>query len=336
MAHGNDRSGFYRVKLILVGIIFVLGVYPWLAPPVYFISFAFNVLTYITLATSWNIIGGYTGYLSFGHVAFFGIGAYATAVLGARLDLGPALVILASLPAGVVSALVAVVIGYPCLRLRGPYFAVITLCFAFVTELTVRNLDFLGGADGLWIKGLAMPIETSRSIFFELMLVLTVVCLSSAHWIETSRFGAGLRAIREDEEVAQTMAINTPKLKIMAFAVSAFFPGVAGGIYACYLTYIHPDIVFDVNISILIVLMALFGGGASWVGPLVGATLLTFVNEGLSTFVKAEFARIIYGCLFIIVIIFMPNGIVEFLKNLIVKRRLRTKFVKNKSSQLLS
>lgn len=317
---GQDSGWSKRTLLLVIMFLSCVTIFPWLGPPVYFISFAFNVFIYITLSTSWNIIGGYTGYLSFGHVAFFGIGAYAAAIFGMWFGLSPALNILASIPAGLVSMLLAIIVGYPCLRLRGPYFAVITLCFAFVTELTIRNLDFLGGADGLWLKGLALPIEISRSIFFELMLVLTLLTLFVANRIEKSKFGSGLRAIKEDEEVAQTMAINTPKLKITAFAISAFFPGVAGGLYACYLTYIHPDIVFDVNVSILIVLMALFGGGAFWFGPLVGATILTFVNEGLSTFVKAEYARIIYGCLFIIVIIFMPNGILEFVKTRIRKK----------------
>jgi branched-chain amino acid transport system permease protein len=146
------------------------------------------------------------------------------------------------------------------------------------------------------------------------MMVVMVLAIALSIWTSRSKFGAGLRAIKEDEEVAQTMAINAPKLKIQAFALSAFFPGMAGGVYAYYLTYIHPDIVFDVMISILIVLMALFGGGGTWLGPIIGAVVLTLVNEGLSTFVKAEFARIIYGCLFIGVIIFMPNGMVEFLK----------------------
>jgi branched-chain amino acid transport system permease protein len=146
------------------------------------------------------------------------------------------------------------------------------------------------------------------------MMVIMVLAITLGIWTSRSKFGAGLRAIKEDEEVAQTMAINAPKLKLQAFALSAFFPGMAGGMYAYYLTYIHPDIVFDVMISILIVLMALFGGGGTWLGPVIGAVVLTLVNEGLSTFVKAEFARIIYGCLFIGVIIFMPNGIMEFLK----------------------
>jgi branched-chain amino acid transport system permease protein len=159
-----------------------------------------------------------------------------------------------------------------------------------------------------------LPIHTIRAILFEVMLIVMVMAVSMSMWVSRSKFGAGLRAIKEDEEVAQTMAINAPKLKIEAFALSAFFPGMAGGVYAYYLTYIHPDIVFDVMISILIVLMALFGGGGTWLGPVIGAVILTLINEGLSTFVKAELARIIYGGLFIGVIIFMPNGIVEFFK----------------------
>ncbi|MDQ7785816.1 MAG: branched-chain amino acid ABC transporter permease [Desulfomonilaceae bacterium] len=301
-------------KWMLAGaaLLVILGVFPWLGPPVYFISFMLSVFLYITLATSWNLIGGYAGYLSFGHVAFFGIGAYATAMMFKLLNLSPVGTVLSTVPAGFIASVVAVIVGYPCLRLRGPYFAVITLCFAFVVQLGVKNLDFLGGPDGLWLKSMDLPIEINRSIFYELMFVLMIITIGVSIRINHSKFGAGLKAIKEDEEVAQTMAINAPLLKIKAFALSAFFPGVAGGIYAYYLTYIHPDIMFEVNISILIVLMALFGGGGSWLGPVIGAASLTFINEGLSTFVQAELARIIYGGLFIVVIIFMPNGLIEF------------------------
>lgn len=292
----------------------LLGLFPWLNPPVYYISLLFTVFMYVTLATSWNLIGGYTGYLSFGHVAFFGIGAYTTAFLFNLLHLSPLATILSSIPAGGAAALVALIIGVPCLRLRGPYFAVITLCFAFVVELAVKNLSILGGADGLWLKSMDLPIELARSILFEVMMVLMVIAVAASFLVGRSRFGAGLRAIKEDEEVAQTMAIDSARLKIGAFALSALFTGVAGGIYAYYLAYIHPDIVFDVNISILIVLMALFGGGGSWLGPVIGAVLLTLINEGLSTFVRAELARIIYGSLFIIVTIYMPNGIIDFFR----------------------
>jgi branched-chain amino acid transport system permease protein len=269
---------------------------------------------YVSLASSWNLIGGYAGYLSFGHVAFFGIGAYTTAILMKALSLTPFWTVLSSIPAGVIAALVAVIIGYPCLRLKGPYFAVITFCFVFVVDLTIKNLEIFGGPEGLWLKSMDLPVEMTRTILFEVMLIIMTLSIALSIIISRSKFGAGLRAIKEDEEVAQTMAINAPKLKIQAFALSAFFPGMAGGVYAYYLTYIHADIVFDMMISILIVLMALFGGGGTWLGPVIGAVVLTLVNEGLSTFVKAELARIIYGCLFIGVIIFMPNGIMEFFK----------------------
>jgi branched-chain amino acid transport system permease protein len=297
-------------SLLLLG----LAIFPWLGLPVYFVSLLFTVFLYVTLASSWNFIGGFAGYLSFGHVAFFGVGAYVTALMMKGLKLSPLWTIMSSIPAGGMAALIAFIVGYPCLRLRGPYFAVITFCFAFVVELAVKNLDILGGPEGLWLKSMDLPIHVIRAILFEVMMLIMVLAIALGIWTSRSKFGAGLRAIKEDEEVAQTMAINSPRLKLQAFALSAFFPGMAGGVYAYHLTYIHPDIVFDVMISILIVLMALFGGGGTWLGPIIGAVVLTLVNEGLSTFVKAEFARIIYGCLFIGVIIFMPNGIMEFLK----------------------
>jgi branched-chain amino acid transport system permease protein len=310
--NSSNQNSPKRAIAIFAAITVLLVLFPAVKPPVYYISFLFSVFMYVCLATSWNLVGGYAGYLSFGHVAFFGIGAYATALVAKFVGASAVGTIVAALPAGVIAAMIAVIVGYPCLRLRGPYFAVITLCFAFVIQLVVKNLEFAGGADGLWLKSLDVPILISRSVMYELMLLLTVGTVLFSRAVSFSRFGAGLRAIKEDEQVAQTMAINAPVLKIKAFAVSAFFPGIAGGIFACYLTYIHPNIVFDVNMSILIVLMALFGGGSSWLGPIVGASLLTIINEILSTFVNAELARVLYGCLFIVVIIFMPNGIIEF------------------------
>ncbi len=311
-----------KAKAIGIPLIAVAVIFPLFGPPVYFISFLFTIFIYMTMANSWNYIGGYAGYLSFGHVAFLGIGAYTTALAADAYNLGPVATILMSIPSGLVAAAAAIIVGYPALRLRGPYFAVITLCFAFVIQLAVKNLQFTGGADGVWLPSMDAPIEVSRTIMYELMLLLVALSTITSIYISKSKFGAGLRAIKEDEEVAQTMAINAPWLKIQAFALSAFFPGMAGGFYAYYLTYIHPDMVFDVNMSILIVLMALFGGAGTWLGPLLGAGILTIVNEGLSTFVKAEWARIIYGTLFIIVIIFLPNGIMEFFTKR--RRSLRT------------
>jgi branched-chain amino acid transport system permease protein len=303
----------YRLAAIAI-LLSMLAAFPFLEPEVYYLSFMFSVFMYVILASSWNFIGGYAGYLSFGHAAFFGIGAFATAKAASMFELTPLLTILASIPAGALAALVALIVGYPCLKIRGPYFSVVTLCFAFVVELTVKNIEFLGGAEGIWLKFMDIPEKLSRSILYEVMLLLMVVTLGVAWWLGRSRLGAGLRAIRSDEEVAETMAIPTAKIKIQAFILSAFFPGIAGGLFAYYLTYIHADVVFNINISILIVLMAMFGGGGTWLGPIIGAVILTVVNEGLSTFAQAEIARIIYGALFIVVTIFMPNGIIDFFR----------------------
>ena len=303
----------YRLTAVAI-LIVMLAAFPWLEPEVYYLSFMFSVFMYVVLASSWNFIGGYAGYLSFGHAAFFGIGAFATAKAASMFELSPLLTILASIPAGALAALVALIVGYPCLKIRGPYFSVVTICFAFVVELTVKNIEFLGGAEGIYLKFMDIPEKLSRSIMYEVMLLLMVVTLAVAWWLGRSRLGAGLRAIRSDEEVAETMAIPTAKIKIQAFILSAFFPGIAGGLFAYYLTYIHADVVFSINISILIVLMAMFGGGGTWLGPIIGAVILTVVNEGLSTFAQAEIARIIYGALFIVVTIFMPNGIIDFFR----------------------
>jgi len=304
-----------KLSIALAAIVAVLlAAFPCLGPEVYYLSFMFSVFMYVILASSWNLIGGYAGYLSFGHAAFFGIGAFATAKTAAFFELSPLPTLLASLPAGILAALVALIIGYPCLKIRGPYFAVVTLCFGFVVELAVKNIEFLGGAEGIWMQFMDLPEKMSRTIMYEAMLLLAVITLGAAWWLGNSRLGAGLRAVRADEEVAETMAIPTAKIKIQAFVLSAFFPGVAGGLFAYYLTYIHPDVVFNINISILIVLMAMFGGGGTWLGPIIGAVILTVVNEGLSTFAQAEIARIIYGALFIVVTIFMPNGILDFFR----------------------
>jgi branched-chain amino acid transport system permease protein len=180
--------------------------------------------------------------------------------------------------------------------------------------MVVQNIDLFGGVEGLWLAAMKQPIHVIRTIFYELMLGLMILVILFVRWMEGSKLGKGLITIREDEEVAQTLGIHTPRIKVLAFVLSAFFPGVAGGLHAYYLTYISPENVFDVMVSILIVLMTLFGGGGSWLGALIGAVSLSLVNEFLTTFVGAEIARIIYGMLFIVVIIFMPNGIMEFFR----------------------
>lgn len=296
----------------------VLAALPVLRPPGYFLSFIFKVLLFVILSESWTLIGGFAGYVNLGHIAFFGIGAYTSAMLFRLFGISP---FVGALPAGIMAAVVALVVGYPCLRLKGPYFVVVTMCFASVTDLIVRNWNFVGGPQGLHLKLVPMEIDLSRAVFYEIFLGLAVVTALIVRWVQYSKFGIGLSSIREDEDVAPTLCINAGALKVRAFALSAFFAGVAGGIYAYYISYVNPEIVFDANMSVLVVLMALFGGPASWAGPLIGAGFLSVINEILSLFIKPEIARIIYGSMFVAVIIFMPDGVVPYLERKIKQLR---------------
>jgi branched-chain amino acid transport system permease protein len=300
------RKTLPAIALFLIA----LALLPLVRPPVYFLSLIFKIFLFIILSESWTLIGGFAGYVNLGHIAFFGIGTYTSAMLFRLFGVSP---FIGAVPAGCLSALVAVIVGYPCLRIRGPYFVVITMCFASIVDLVVKNWPFLGGGTGLHLPLMPLDIEVSRAVFYEVFLGIAITTVVAVRHVQRSKFGLGLASIREDEDVAQTLSMNSAGLKIRAFALSAFFAGVAGGVYAYYISYVHPDIVFDMNMSVLIVLMALFGGPATWSGPLIGAVFLSILNEILSMLIKPEIARIIYGSMFMAVIIFMPDGVVPYL-----------------------
>jgi branched-chain amino acid transport system permease protein len=295
--------------------------FPLLKPSIYYLSFLFTLFVYIALSESWNIIGGYAGYLSFGHAAFFGIGAYTTALFLLHFGLSP---FYTCFLGGILAAILAAIFGYPCLRLRGPYFAVASLLLGLIMQLMVNNLDFTGGAIGLWIPFLSSDVFIDRMVFYEVMLVLALIIVIIVRWIERSKFGLGLRSIREDEEMTQTLGVNPTKLKMMAFMLSAFLVGIVGGIYAYYRTYLLPHTMFDTFISIIIVTMALLGGSKSWIGPIMGATVLTVINEVLIAFlgIPGEASRIIFGLILMMVVMFMPDGIIFFIRG---KRIMKSK-----------
>ncbi len=298
-----------RELLILIPIVVCLALLPVVKPDIYYLSALFGIFLYASLACGWNIFGGYTGYMNFGHAAFFGVGAYTSALLFLRLGLSP---FYTSVLGGVLAGVLAAIIGYPCLRLRGPYFVLVTFCLGLAARIVVINVEWTGSSTGLWLPFLKVSMFANRLIFYEVMLAIMVLTILSAMWIERSKFGIGLRAIFQDEDSAETQGVNATKLKIAAFIVSAFWAGVTGSIYGYYRSYIHPDFIFDVSISVLVVLMALLGGRQSWVGPVIGASIVVVINEILTAYVGigAEFSRIIYGLLLVIVIMYLPNGLV--------------------------
>ena len=285
-------------------LVVVLAIAPAALSP-FLVQFLINLFMLAVLAESWNIIGGFTGYASFGNVAFFGIGAYTTGVLLTAAEWPFAL----ALPAGGLLAMAfAALIGMPILRLKGHYFAIATLGVAETMREIVYNLKITGGGTGL-----TMPITKSALPFFYLMLAILLAATLVNWWLSNSRFGYGLVAIREDEDAAAAMGINTALYKTAAFALSAAFAGLAGGVFAYWITFIDPEGVFKVGTTILMIIMAVFGGMGTVVGPLLGALVLASVSELLSTQL-ASLAELFNGAIVILVVLFMPKGLVDVIR----------------------
>jgi branched-chain amino acid transport system permease protein len=291
-------------NMALLGLLaLVLAVLPH-GLSVYLLSFAMFTMMYVVLALSWNIISGFTGYTSFGHVAFYGIGAYACAILVADHDWPwvPTLVV-GALAAG----LIALAIGYPVLRLKGPYFAIAMLGMAEGTRVVATVWDSLthGGV------GISFPsVENSVSTYYA-MLVLMLVTITVAYIVAHSRFGIRLNAIREDEVAADALGIDVTRYKLVAFILSAIFPAMAGGIQAYKVLYIEPQAVFFVQITIAMALMSMLGGKGTVIGPMVGAVLLYTAQE--LTWVNFPTAHLIaYGLFIIVVARFLPRGLIGF------------------------
>ena len=291
-------------NLILLGLLaLVLAAAPNQLS-VYLRSFLLFTMMYVVLALSWNIISGFTGYTSFGHVAFYGIGAYACAILVADYRWHW----LASLGAGaVVSAVVAVAIGYPVLRLKGPYFAIAMLGAAEGTRVVATVWDSLthGGL------GISLPSADTSTPTYYAMLALMVLTIVVCYVVGHSRFGIRLNAIREDEGAAEALGIDATRYKLAAFVLSAVFPAVAGGIQAYKVLYIDPPGVFFVQITIAMALMSMLGGKGTVIGPIVGAAVLYTAQE--LTWVNFPSAHLIaYGLFIIVIARFMPRGLVGF------------------------
>jgi branched-chain amino acid transport system permease protein len=291
-------------NLALLGLLaLVLAVLPQ-GLSVYLQSFALFTMMYVVLALSWNIISGFTGYTSFGHVAFYGIGAYACAILVVDHSWPwlPTLVV-----GALVAGLVAVAIGYPVLRLKGPYFAIAMLGMAEGTRVVATVWDGLthGGL------GISFPSTENSTSAYYAMLVLMLITTTVAYVVAHSRFGIRLNAIREDEVAAEALGINVTRYKLMAFVLSAIFPAVAGGIQAYKVLYIEPQSVFFVQITIAMALMSMLGGKGTVIGPVVGAVLLYTAQE--LTWVNFPTAHLIaYGVFIVVVARFMPRGLIGF------------------------
>ncbi len=292
--------------IVLAVIVALLAALPWIGNTV-LVQFGINVLLLATLALGWNIIGGYTGYPSFGNSVFYGLGAYSVAIAMVQYHLPFWVGMLLGLGLGVAFA---GLLGLAVLRLKGHYFAICTLGLALVMTAIVSNLEIAGSNIGL-----VLPLLRSEVLFYELALGLLVLATLTIFWLSRSRFGLGLIAIRENEEGAAVMGVNTTLYKVLAFMLSASFTALAGGIYAYYITFIDPVGVFDIGLNVKMIIMAVFGGPGSVLGPVVGAFILSAISEVLATKVTS-IASMFFGIVIVIAVMFMPRGIAHLVQHI--------------------
>ena len=318
----------FALFVLLRTCYYVVGPLVGTTVPSYQYTATTRILQFIILALAWDLIGGQTGYASFGNIAFFGMGAYVVGVMmnGTVGWLGTHGFLVAFATAGVVGLAYGLVVGYPLLRLRGHYFAVATLGLLLATQQYVANLSETGGGSGL-----TLPVPEFSNIdrtFFLAFFALAVVTIVAYWYLTRVRFGAGLNAIRDDEGKARAMGLDTTRYKIVAWGVSGLFTALAGGLFAYQNAFIAPTVVFSVDWTVFMILMALVGGTGRLWGPVIGAALLWEIRNVLWSNGPAvqsaseitgiplnEVYLIIFGLVLIVFVIGAPEGLLGYLED---------------------
>jgi branched-chain amino acid transport system permease protein len=314
-AASGDRLTLDRplAGIVLGGV--ALAVVPWLGLPAFYASFLYLVLHWIVLATSWNILCGYSGYFSFGHGAFFGAGVYTTATLAGRYDVP----FLWTLPAAAaVAALLGVVLGaivFRVQRVRGELFALLTLAVTFVLATIVLNTPIDGGP-GVYLSGVPVPdlAPSAAGTFYLLALVLATVTIALAYAIRRARLGLALFAIHDDEDAAEVMGVPTYRCKLLALGVSCALAGAAGGVQALFVSYVTAGSTFNITVPLTVVLMSVLGGPRHWAGPAVGAVLITVLLYAFTAADQAVIGKAAVGGVLLATILFVPDGLLGRLR----------------------
>lgn len=305
---------------LTAGLVVMLGAQPLFEPGTQ--RLLATVFMFVALAQGWNVIGGFTGYASFGQVAFFGVGAYTAAVLMTNYHISFWLAMPAAIVGGV---LFAILIGAPLLRLRGHYFAIATLGAAEGAREVVNNLTpITGGGIGITVPTFGAEAPTpylGKPGFYIAFLVLAVLAIAVCGLLARSRFGYAMVAVHEDESAAGAVGINTTTVKVVAFAISGAIVAAAGAFYAFQQIQFYPENVFDASITVLMVIMVVIGGSGTILGPVVGAVGLELLAQYLRINLGL-YNQLIFGAIIVVVVVFFPQGIVNFFSDAIRERRL--------------
>ncbi|HEY3100632.1 MAG TPA: branched-chain amino acid ABC transporter permease [Methylomirabilota bacterium] len=297
------------VVVVLAGIaLATMRVNPYL----YFAGYV--ILQYVVIATAWNILGGYGGYVNFGTPAFFALGAY-TAVFLIRSIKAPLPVLIVA--GGLVAALLGLGIGYLTLRLRGTFFSIATLALSVVLQTVIINWEYVGGSRGISVIRPSGPPFGNYVVFlFTVMLGLAVVAVLVARFIERSWIGRGLAALRDNEEAAECMGVPTLRLKLFATTISGFLLGVAGAPFPYYVTFVEPNSAFALDYAVNALAMPMIGGTTSWIGPIIGAVLLGTAQQLATVTISSELNLFIVGVVLVAFVVLAPEGILGLVRRL--------------------
>jgi branched-chain amino acid transport system permease protein len=315
----QQRSGL----LVLAGALILAIVVGMFVDQGGLLSTVTTMFMFLALAQAWNILGGYAGYINFGMAGFFGVGAYTTAILFHEFGFSP---FLTAVLGGAAAVIIAFVVGVPSLRLRGSYFAIVTLIITFAIQLVVFDVPITQGSIGITLQALPFSPRIAAQVFYFTFLVLAILATVAVYFIERSRFGYALVAIREDEDAADVLGVRTTAVKTVALLIGAGMAGIVGGIYSAEILYIEPSGTFALDNSLNVILIAVVGGAGSWQGALIGAPVILlvadFLRVGISHFslgvaqLPTEFNRLFFGAVLIAVAIYAPGGIMGLLRGI--------------------
>ena len=303
-------------KTITVGLVVLalLLIFPMVVTQIFPLQIMILVFMYAMLGVAWNIMGGYAGMFSFGQAAFFGIGAYTSSFLLMTFHVNPWIGLIAG---GVVAALVAAAIGYPCSNLRGHYFAIASIAFAEIVRVHFNNWTLMNAAEGISLPMLDesfvnFMFHTSKVPYYYIMLAFLILALIVCYFVATSKMGYYFRAIKESHDVAEVLGVNVVRYRLVAIMISAFLSAMAGTFYAQYVLYIDPESVMLLAISIQIVLLSMLGGAGSIMGPVIGAAVLIPIAEVTRVWLGHRGTGVdmlIYGFLITIISVYQPQGV---------------------------
>ena len=316
-----------KVVSIIGGLVVLLFTLPLVGLNSFYLHLFIMIFMHAVMAQSWNVIAGFSGQISLGHGAFFGIGAYATSFFYMEYGITPWISIFFGMFA---SGVFAVLIGIPMLRLSGHYFAIATLLIGISFQVVFQRWDLVGAASGLWVtmtpedSWTALQFHSSKLPYYYIFLVFFLISFFAVWVLSRSKLGYRLRAVRDDPQAALSLCINVSNYKIIAYVISAMIMAPMGSLFAQYILIIDPDRVFNIEISIIVLLITVLGGIGNVWGPIIGASILIPISEYSRIYLGGTGGAvdlILYGLILMIICVFRPNGLISFIPRGILERK---------------